>query len=401
MPLDIDAARATLQDLARPEPSRMRERIRSLARPRMSGTEEAAAVEADLRRAFEELGYQAEEHPFSFSTVPGRFGISVSGVALVGAALGGAWSLVAGLPGVALLLLLVGMGLALIPILTLDQALERLPWGRVETHNLLFAAPGSRPAWILMAHRDSKSQLVPTLARTVAVGVAVAAWVALVVLALLWFGGEPFRFTTITVLAGVLLFVAGALLALSWAGNDSPGALDNASALAALLEVAAATRENGDVAFLITDGEELGLVGARMGLSRLPRVQGVINVDGLDDTGTFIVAEGYGWRRKGSAPQLAAALMIAAAALDFPMDRRPLPRALPVDHLPLAEAGIPALTLLRGGWRSLLRVHRPDDDADHLDGTGAADGATLLTAAMRLLHHDGAAHLAGRRSTPS
>jgi hypothetical protein len=401
MPFDIEDARAKLADLARSDPSRMRERVRTLARPRMTGTEEAAAVETDLRRAFEELGYRAEEHAFSFSTVPGRYGISVSGGALALAGVAGAWFLVAGLPGAALLVLLVAMGVALVPILALDPALERLPWGRVETHNLLFTAADSRPAWILMAHRDSKSQLVPTLARTVAVGLAVAAWVALVVLALLWFGGEPFRFTTITVLAGVLLFVAGALLALSWAGNESPGALDNASGLAALLEVAAATRENGDVAFLITDGEELGLVGARMGVSRLPRVQGVINVDGLDDTGTFIVAEGYGWRRKGSAPQLAAALMTAAAALDFPMDRRPLPRALPVDHLPLAEAGIPALTLLRGSWQSLLRVHRPDDDADHIDGTGAANGATLLTAAMRLLHHDEAAHLAGRRSAPS
>jgi hypothetical protein len=401
MPFDIDDARATLADLPRSDPRRMRERIRSLARPRMTGTDEASAVEADLRKSFEELGYKAEEHAFSFSTWPGRFGICVSGGAMALAGVAGAWLLVAGLPVAALIVLVVTMAVALAPLLTLDQALARLPWGRVDAHNLLFKAPGSRPAWILMAHRDTKSQLVPTLARTIAVSVAVGAWVGLVALAFLWYGGEPFRFTTLTVIGGILLFVAGALLALSWASNESPGALDNASGLAALLEVAADSRQNGDVAFLITDAEELGLVGARMGVDRLPRVQGILNVDSLDDRGTFLVSEGYGWRQKGSAPQLAAALLTAAAALDFPVERRPLPRSVPVDHQPVAEAGIPSLSLLRGGWRSLLRVHSPTDDTDRLDGTGAADGATLLIAAMRLLHRDGAAHLAGRRGASS
>jgi hypothetical protein len=399
MPFDMENARAQLADLAQSDPARVLARIRSLARPRMTGTEAATAVEAELRRSFEELGYEMEEHAFSFSTWPGRFGICVAGGAMAVAGVAATWLLVVGLPGAALVVLLLMMGVALVPLLALDQALKRLPWGRVEARNLLFRMPGYRPAWIIMAHRDSKSQLVPTLVRTAAVSVGVITWIALVALAFLWFGGEPFRFTTLTILVGVLLFLAGALLALSWAGNESPGALDNASGLAALLEVAAASRENGDIAFLITDGEELGLVGARMGVSRLPPVQGVINVDSLDDRGVFLIAEGYGWRRKGSAPQLAAALLTAAAALDLPMERRPLPRAIPVDHLPVAAAGIPTLSLLRGRWQSLLRVHSSSDDTDRLDGTGAAAGATLLTAAMRLLHHNEAAHLAGRRST--
>jgi hypothetical protein len=401
MPFDIDDARATLADLAPSDPHRVRGRIRSLARPRMTGTEQASSVEDEIRLRFEDLGYRTEEHAFTFSTWPGRFGISVAGglLALAGAA--GAWLLVVGLPGVALVVLVVAMGLALLPLLALDHALARLPWGRVEARNLLFTRPDSRPAWILMAHRDTKSQLVPTLVRTMAVGLAAATWVTLVLLALIWFGGEPFRFPTLTVVAGALLFLAAGMLALSWAGNESPGALDNASGVAAILEVAAASPATGDIAFLVTDGEELGLVGARMGVARLPRVQGIINIDGLDDQGTFVVAEGYGWRRKGSAPQLAAALLTAGAALDLPIERRPLPRALPVDHLPVAEAGIPALTLLRGNWQSLLRVHSRSDDTDHLDGTGAAAGATLLTAAMHLLRRGEAAHLAGRRSTPS
>lgn len=396
MPFDIEDARSRLASLEPSEPGRLRDTIAALARPRLTGCDEAAAVERELRERFEGLGYGVEELPFSFSTWPGRFGLTAAGVLVALAGAFGAWLIVAGLPGAALLVLLVAGSLAVAPLLALDTALRKIPWGRTDARNLLFRRPGARPAWIMMAHRDTKSQLVPTAVRTMAVGVGVAALLLLVVLSVLAIGSDALRFPRVTVVAGVVLFVVGALLALSWAANESPGALDNASGLAALLHVAG-DNETGDLAFLVTDAEELGLVGARFALERLPPVQGVINVDGLDDHGPFIVAEGHGWSRKGSAPQLAAALLTAATVLDLPIERRPLPRSLPVDHLPLAAAGIPALTLLKGGWASLMRVHSPRDDADRIDGTGAAEGATLLCAAVRLLREEDRAHLAGRR----
>lgn len=396
MPFDIEDARSKLASLEPFEPGRLRDAIAALARPRLTGCDEAAAVERELRERFEGLGYAVEELPFSFSTWPGRFGLTASGVMLALAGAFGAWLLVAGLPGAALLVLLVAGSLAAAPLLVLDTAARRVPWGRTDARNLLFRRPGARPAWIVMAHRDSKSQLVPTAVRTIAVGVGVAALLLLLLLSVLGIAAEALRFTGVTVVAGVVLFGVGVLLALSWAANASPGALDNASGLAALLHVAA-DNDTGDLAFLITDAEELGLVGARHALDRLPPVQGVINVDGLDDHGPFFVAEGHGWSRKGSAPQLAAALLTAAAVLDLPIERRPLPRSIPVDHVPLAAAGIPALTLLKGGWHSLMRVHSPRDDADRIDGTGAAEGATLLCAAVRLLREEEGVHLAGRR----
>lgn len=401
MPFDIDEARAKLADLERSDPARMRDHLAALATPRLAGTESAAEVERELRARFEDLGYQTREYPFSFSAWPGRFGLTVAGAALALTGILVAWLIPAGLPGAAIAILLVGLALALTPLFALGPALHKLPWGRVESRNLLFSPPEGRPTWILMAHRDSKSQFVPTLIRSGALALAAVAWLLLVLLAALWIAGDPFRWPAVAIGAAVVLLVAGLLLALSWSGDESPGALDNASGLAALLEVATSTRSTGGVAFLVTDGEELGLAGARAVAADLPPIQGVINVDGLDDHGVFYVAEGYGWRRKGSAPQLAAALLTAATALDMPVERRRLPRSIPVDHLPVAEAGIPALTLLRGSWRSLLRVHRPADNVDSLDGSGAAAGATLLAAAIRLLRAEQAAHLAGPRGTGS
>jgi len=401
MPFDIDAARIKLADLQRADPARVRQDLRSLARPRMSGSEQAADVEEELRDRFDKLGYQVRAMPFSFSTWPGRYGLSVAGVALCLGALLGVSLILSGLPAAALFVLIVTLALALAPWLTLDRALHGLSWGRMESTNLLFQKPGSKPAWILMAHRDSKSQLVPTLVRTAAVGAGLAAWSGLVILAGLWFAGDVFRFPGATVVAGAVLLLAGLALALSWAGNDSPGALDNASGMAALLAVARTEGVGGEIAFLLTDGEELGLAGARAVASELPPVQGVINVDGLDDRGTFYLAEGHGLTRTGSAPQLAAALLTAGVVLDMPMRRRTLPRSLPVDHVPIAAWGIPALTLMRGDWQSLLRVHRKGDDAASIDGSGATDGANLLIAAVQLLRAGEGEHLAGRRATGS
>lgn len=405
MPFDIEAARTTLKGVQHHKAAALRERIAAFATPRMSGSDGATETEGELRSAFEGLGYETTELPFTFSTWPGRFGPSLAGVAL--ALTGGAAAAILhyGLPALALAVLVAGITLTLLPLLLLDQTIRSLPFGRIESRNLLFTRPGSRPSWLVMAHRDSKSQLIPTLVRTGAIVAAGVGAIGLMALAVLWFGGEMYQFETAVLVAGGLVVLGGILLALAWSSNHSPGALDNASGLAALLTVAGDSRTGegpgSEVAFLLTDGEELGLAGARAAVEALPPVQGVINVDGLDDRGVIRVAEGHGWRRRGSAPQLAAALLTAGRALDVEVRRRPLPRSILVDHLPLAAAGVPALTVLRGRWQSLLRVHRASDSVDHLDGSGAAEAATVLSAALRLLRAEDRDHLAAERGAGS
>jgi len=400
MPFDIEAARTTLGDVRPHEAATLRDRVEALAVPRLTGTEGAEQVESELRDAFEELGYETRELPFSFSSWPGRFGLTVAGVFLALTGVGAAALLRAGEPIPTLVVLVVGLGLTFLPLFTLGTALRRLPFGRLEARNLLFTRPGSRPSWLVMAHRDSKSQLVPTLVRTAAVAAGALGWLALVAAAALWFAGELFQFPSWAMVAGAVVALAGIALALSWSSNNSPGALDNATGLAALLAVAGAS-PGDEVGFLVTDGEELGLAGARAALEPLPPVQGVINVDGLDDRGAIRVAEGHGLRRRGSAPQLAAALLTAGQALEIEVRRQPLPRAIMVDHMPFAAAGVPALTVLRGRWRSLMRVHRGADSAGRLDGRGAAETATLLTGALRLLRANARDHLAGGQAPTS
>jgi Zn-dependent M28 family amino/carboxypeptidase len=112
-------------------------------------------------------------------------------------------------------------------------------------------------------------------------------------------------------------------------------------------------------------------------------VFGVINLDGLDDTGTFYVFERFGiMRKKGLAPHLAVALLQEADALGLNADRRDLPFGIPVDHIPIVRAGVPALTVMRGTMKSLRRVHRPTDDLDHLRGDGVDKAIDLVSGAL-------------------
>lgn len=367
------------------ESARVAGALRALARPRLTGSAGAAEVEAELARRFRALGYQLRDLPFTFSTWPGRYAVPAAGGVLLLATAGAALLLLSGRAAAALVALLGSAFLLLALALGARAGIARLRWGRVRSANWLVHRPGVRPRYLVAAHRDSKSQPLSTLLRLGACGAAAAAWTALVCLALIQIL-EPEAPTADPVrAAGAVGVAAGFLLLCCAAGNRSPGALDNASGLAALLGVAERERERDDVAFLITDGEELGLAGARALGRQLAPVFGVINLDGLDDGGGFHIVERFGWPRRGEAPHLSTALVSAARALGHRAERRDLPLGMLVDHMAFTEAGLPAVTLMRGRIRSLLRVHRPADRADRLTGIGAAAAVAVVAGALELL----------------
>jgi hypothetical protein len=355
--------------------------LREVAVPRLAGSEGAARVTAAVRRRLEAAGYEVEEREFTFNPWPGRFGISIAGGLYLVLAVPSAFLLGAGNPygAVALLLvLLVTLGLA---ALFAAPAIDRLPFRPQLGTNLFARMPGARPRYIIMAHRDSKSQPVPLAFRGPAIILAVLAWLALFGAAV-FSTAQPLPGSLILVI-GILAAAAGLILVFCWVDDRSPGALDNASGVVAALGIAERQRNAGDVAFLFTDAEELGLAGARAAAPHLPPVFGVINLDGLDDSGTFYVFERFGTLRKtGLAPHLAVALMQEADARGEVLDRRDLPFGIPVDHIPVVRAGIPALTLMRGSLQSLRRVHQAADNLDQLRGDGVHRTIELVSGAL-------------------
>ncbi len=368
------------------ERARAREVLTRLARPRLTGSAGAAEVEAYLKGELQGLGYEVRELPFSFSTLPGRIGASLAGgVFLVGgvssAALAGTHRGGGALAVFAMCALLLGLGGRYA-----RAAIARLPWARLHTANWLVTRPDARPRFLVMAHRDSKSQPVPLFVRAGGIALGLIAAGALLLFDLVaalapdsWHLGFP------AWLLALACAAAGIVLILSFVQNDSPGALDNGTGVAAVLGLASREHDNPDVGFLITDGEELGLAGSCAVCGALPPVHGVINLDGLDDAGEFHVIDRHGLRRRGLAPQLVAALLMGAQGLQLPARRRTLPVGVLVDHIPLAETGIAAVTIMRGTRDSLRRVHRPADAAGGLTGEGVAQAVALVSAALGVL----------------
>jgi hypothetical protein len=359
----------------------VRAALQEIAIPRLTGSAGATSVAAALRSRFESLGYVVQDRSFIFNPWPGRFGITAVGIVYLAATLSAARLLYGDNPYAAIALLLILLFAAGLVAAFAAPAIDSLPFGRREGRNLLAQRPGRTPRYIVMAHRDSKSQPLPLAFRGPAILVGVVTWLLLLGAAA-FHTAQPLPATAIILLA-VLAAVSGLGLVLCWVDNRSPGALDNASGVVAALGIAAREAAAGDVAFLITDAEELGLAGARAAAPGLPPVFGVINLDGLDDHGRFYVFERYGViRRRGLAPHLAAALLQEADARNETADRRDLPFGIPVDHIPIVEAGTPALTLMRGSIRSLSRVHRPADTADRLQGDGIRRTIDLVCGAL-------------------
>src|SRR5690606_25878620 len=165
-----------------------------------------------------------------------------------------------------------------------------LPWMRRGGTNLAASrgSAGEVRVWLL-AHLASKPQPVPiavravslvTLSLTVLAALSYAAWQ---VAGLSAGGGWA---------ALAILAVASALpAAMCGVGNRSPGALDNATGVAAALLAAAALPVGRRLGVCLTSAEELGLAGARAWVSaRAPQLPcAVLNVDSLDDAGETTV----------------------------------------------------------------------------------------------------------------
>jgi hypothetical protein len=358
--------------------------LRTIAKPRLTGTRGAANITRLIRLRFRKLGYDVREDAFTFNPLPGRFALTAVGVLYTVAVFIGTVLLRTNHPyGALALLLVLGVLVGTIAAFA-GRAIDRLQWGRVEGVNLFATTGEARPRFIVMAHRDSKSQPVPLAFRGPAIVLSVVIWLALLLAALLH-SLKPLS-SSIIVALGVVGVLAGVLLIFCWVDNRSPGALDNASGVAAAIGLAARERAAGDVAFLITDAEELGLAGARAAAGTLPPVIGVFNLDGLDDEGTFYAMERFGLLRKqGAAPHLAAALLEEAAARGEAIERRDLPFGIPVDHIPIVKGGLPAVTVMRGTLGSLRRVHLPADNLANLHGEGVQRTIELVAGALQRL----------------
>lgn len=342
---------------------------RIAAAPRAAGGEAEARARRMCADVLRENGFSVTEEPFDYSALPGRYAVPSTGAlflgwfAFIGTADAGSHADAAA-RSLPFLVLLPALGYMLARAAAAPGLMSRAATN-------LFAVRGEGPQALLVAHLDSKSQPVPMLVRIAGI---IAAAVAAVTCLAAAIPGRPLdlapAFWVITCAVGA----AGSLaMAASLVGDRSPGALDNATGVAAVLLTSASLPAGTPLCVALTSAEELGLQGARALVRRHPVLPArILNFDGIDDVGTLTCMA-----RRGS--PLAARIQASARESVLQLKtRRVLPGIL-VDALALEGAGRDAVTLSKGNFSTLARIHTPADEPERLTGRGVAEAVDLAT----------------------
>lgn len=370
------------------------------ASPRGAGTAGEARARRSCAAYLEAAGYAVREAPFEYSAFPGRWATPLAGLGLLATVAGTGHFGFHGAPRPALAALVAGLvGVGLFGWWSGTRGILDAPWLRRRGVNLVATRGTTTPALWLVAHVDSKSQPIPIGVRAGAIVLAALVCIALAALtagALAgaeWSGaGDP-----AWIAATVVGVVAALPIAATTVGDRSPGALDNASGVVAILLAAGALPRETTVGVLVTSAEELGLAGTRAWAREWARAHPAataINCDGVDDGGRLTVMRARG----GDA--VASALAEAGTALGAPVRIRGLIPGVLVDAVALADAGWRTATVSRGTLRTLMRIHGAGDTPDRLHGTGMAEaGAVIAEAARRLAAR--ATHANERVGTPA
>ncbi len=373
----------------------------SFSRPRRVGSGADEEVAAEIAAKLRGWDYQVEWQPFTFSTAPNVF-LTLVVLAAILLVLLMLWahetvSILADAAGVSLLLL-VGLFMPLnrlIQAAALQQNGRGLKWGqRYTTANLIATrnqvstaqtgAPPARrdplsglPHLYLVAHYDSKSQRMPLAVRIALFMVAIIAGLILIVLTLLNV------YTVLYVPIGVLALAAAAPLLFLNVGNNSPGAIDNASSVGLVLHLAEVLAERTDwqdklhLTILITSAEELTLMGSvayvteHEGLLRQHDQTGglhILNFDGVGIDGDLYYVGHSPRSPRSDTINLLALAHTACADLHLSLRRFGFVGAL-FDHIPFAQHGFDAISLIAVGKAS-QSVHTPADSVDKLHERG-------------------------------
>jgi len=358
---------------------RAKDLIEQLSRtPRFAGSPEEAVACAVCRTELERAGFVCAERPFEYSQWPGRWGPPVAAAAQTATILVVARTAIHQGP---LAALIIGAALFVALLLASGDAKRRwisvFPFQRAMSANLE-AGRGNPSVW-LVAHLDSKSQTVPMLIRiasSIALGLTTAAAALVLLLSFAGFAAGRsiwpwFELATMIVALPSIL---------CWVRNESNGAVDNASGVAAVLLAAQSASGVRDLGVLITSGEELGLAGARIWAARAQPGIIALNCDTVDDAGR--------WRCMYTGPKpkrIVGAVEAVSGKTGFKISiGRVIPGIL-ADSMAFADRGMEAVTVSRGTLSTLARIHTRRDNSTALSGSGAAEASALLSALAKEL----------------
>lgn len=350
---------------------------RRLQGARPSGSAAAEKARSYCAEVLEQAGFSVQRHPFGYSRFPGALATPLSGAVLTLAITAGSlvrhsaehWAAPTTVAVGALIVVWLAVQC------TGDGVLE-LPVARRNAVNLTATRGGAKPRTWLVAHLDTKWQPVSTLWRTGGIiALALGLIVAFIAAAATFAGASADAWWMVAVVLG---WLGGVPVMGSVVGARGPGALDNASGVAAVLAASELLPASCNVGILIADAEELGLAGARAWARDWEGAPGIaLNCDSLDDAGPLTLMHSG----RSAPPQPTGAMRRAASAIGENARLLHLLPGVLTDSVALAARGWQTVTLSRGTLRTLSRIHTMADDDAHMTGSGIPAAVQVLVVA--------------------
>ena len=364
--------------------------VEEIAFPRRTGTQGEQKAAQTIVRILRELGYETSEEDFYILLAPW---IWIKGILLISLLfLFTTWLTFGKIPLVAVFL----SSLFLLGIVVWERLWLYL--GRwvvsgslkrgMQSKNILAHFPGKeggQPLY-LVAHYDSKSQFLNLYLRTgffllgSASGFTFIIWVWIHVLRS-WMGEEGFSIPLVIQGCFSLAVMMNLILLFTKMGNDSEGAVDNASGVGVLLEVSRDLIVNKpsviNPIFLFTGAEEMGLLGSLMFRKRhgeeMVQKEGLlINIDSVGKEGKMrgcsSTTLGKRWLRQ---------VLKVAQEKGIRLQTLPFHKGVLMDHLPFCQLGIPSISLTsisREGWH----LHTQRDRFSLIQKEGLAEMGGLI-----------------------
>ncbi len=359
---------------------RVYQHIKRLASPRLVGSAGEEKARAYIVQAFTAVGLEVSTEPFSFTKFPAEVLPRMLCGLFVPIVLAVPW-LGERFPIPVCLACLLSLSLAMF-CTQWQKRLEGLyDVGKKHYSENIIATTrveqGSKtPVLLLIAHYDSKSQVLPIAVRAAAYGIAMLGLIGLTVatgvkvVTLAWLPDY-----IVWSLSGITTFCL-LLLQINLTQNRSPGGFDNASGVGVMLEVARVVMARGEtkpIIFLATGAEEFGMCGAlRYTQKHTDRYDYnctyVINLDGLGVGNSVNLVTRYGIPPVRTTRKLAKMFLASGESLGVQVSERYLPIGVGLDSIPIASRGCETVTLTAGDVGSVaLKIHSNQDNADLLN----------------------------------
>ncbi len=377
--------------------------IRHLAVPRLAGSEGEAKAQEYIIQQFTKFGLHLQRERFHFTKFPAEVLPRILCAFITPIVISVPW-LGEQFPLPICLACVLALAIAIIFTRWQKWAERLYEVGRKHCSENIVATTGETqdskiPTVILVAHYDSKSQVLPIAVRASAYGVSIFGLILLIiatVIQLIGFAGLPDAIAW--AIAGITSFCL-LLLQINLTQNQSPGGFDNASGVGVLLEVARTVTARGNktpVTFLATGAEEYGMCGALRYIQKHADEHNrnrtyIINLDGLGIGNRVNLVTRYGIPPVCTTAKLRTWVQASGASLGVQIKERYLPVGVGLDSIPIASRGLETVTLTAGGASSVtLKVHSKQDRGELLSVESLQQVGELIVDVIERISQKGA-----------